>query len=75
MTCNAYDIVVVPFPFTDRSTSKRRPALVLSDAETFNNRVGQSVLARISNAAWFWGFEAWCLSLSCPRIPPTTATF
>ncbi|HVL48676.1 MAG TPA: type II toxin-antitoxin system PemK/MazF family toxin [Candidatus Thermoplasmatota archaeon] len=27
------DVVVVPFPFTDPSTAKRRPALVLSSAE------------------------------------------
>jgi len=27
------DIVVVPFPFSDLSQSKRRPALVLADLE------------------------------------------
>lgn len=43
-------MVVVPFPFTDRSTSKRRPALVLSDAGAFNRPVGQSVLAMITSA-------------------------
>ncbi|MBF0195885.1 MAG: hypothetical protein HQL71_15100 [Magnetococcales bacterium] len=33
VTYDVYDVVVVPFPFTDRSTSKRRPALVLSSSE------------------------------------------
>ena len=55
MAYDAYDVVVVPFPFTDRSTNKRRPALVLSDRDTFNTAVGQSVLAMITslgNAPW-----------------------
>lgn len=55
MTYDTYDVVVVPFPFTDRSTSKRRPALVLSDSEAFNNAVSQSVLAMITsrtNTPW-----------------------
>jgi hypothetical protein len=30
-----FDVVVVPFPFTDSSAVKRRPALILSDAGTF----------------------------------------
>lgn len=50
MTFEAFDVVVVPFPFTDRTTMKRRPALVLSDARTFNKQVGQSVLAMITSA-------------------------
>ena len=50
MTYEAYDVVVVPFPFTDRTTTKRRPALVLSDARTFNRQVGQSVMAMITSA-------------------------
>jgi mRNA interferase MazF len=29
--CEKSDVVVVPFPFTDSGTSKRRPALVLSN--------------------------------------------
>lgn len=50
VTFKAFDVVVVPFPFTDRSTNKRRPALVLSDAGAFNKPAGQSVLAMITSA-------------------------
>ena len=44
-----FDVVVVPFPFTDRSQSKRRPALVLSSA-AFNAANEHSVLAMITSA-------------------------
>jgi len=30
-TFEKFSVVVVPFPFTDKSSSKRRPALVLSN--------------------------------------------
>jgi len=50
VTYKAFDVVVVPFPFTDRATTKRRPALVLSNENTFNKKVGQSVLAMITSA-------------------------
>ena len=50
MTFNAFDVVVVPFPFTDRTTTKRRPALILSYAQMFNKKVGQSVMAMITSA-------------------------
>ena len=49
MTCKPYDVVVVPFPFTDRRTSKRRPALALS-SETFSAESGHTVLAMITSA-------------------------
>lgn len=39
------------FHFTDRTTTRRRPALVLSDAYKFNKQVGQSVLAMITSAS------------------------
>lgn len=41
----------MPFPFTDRQASKRRPALVLSTA-AFNRR-GHTVLAMITSAAHY----------------------
>lgn len=50
MTFDAFDVVVVPFPFTDRTTSKRRPALVISDAYSFNRKSGHVVLAMITSA-------------------------
>jgi len=49
VTCEAWDIVTVPFPFTDRATLKRRPALVLSQKNF--NRHGQSLMAMITSAS------------------------
>jgi mRNA interferase MazF len=46
---DAFDVVVVPFPFTDRRSVKRRPALVLSRPETFGRETGHSVLAMITS--------------------------
>ena len=54
MTFDRFDVVVVPFPFTDRAQQKRRPALVLSNA-AFNKQSGHSVMAMITsvgNAPW-----------------------
>ena len=51
MTFEAFDVVVVPFPFTDRAASKRRPALVLSERAAFNAGAGHVVLAMITSAS------------------------
>ena len=48
MIYNQFDIVVIPFPFTDLNTDKRRPALVLS-TKNFNNQSGNYVLAMITS--------------------------
>lgn len=48
----AFDIVVVPFPFTDRATTKRRPALVLSTTQ-FNQQAKHAVMAMITSADQF----------------------
>lgn len=50
MTFERFDVVKVPFPFTDKAQTKKRPALVLSDGERFNRLVGHSVLAMITSA-------------------------
>lgn len=44
-----FSVVRVPFPFTDRAATKNRPALVLSDAATFNTPAGHTVLAMIAS--------------------------
>lgn len=49
MTYNLFDVVVVPFPFTDVNTDKKRPALVLSDLENFNSQTDNCVLAMITS--------------------------
>jgi mRNA interferase MazF len=51
----AWQVVRVPFPFTDRLATKHRPALVLSDARAFNAPAGHAVMGMITsaeNAPW-----------------------
>ena len=55
MSFDRYAVVRVPFPFTDRTATRNRPALVLSDPATFNTPAGHSVMAMITsedNAPW-----------------------
>jgi mRNA interferase MazF len=49
-----YDVVIVPFPFAERDTAKRRPALALSSAE-FIATTGTVVVAMITTG----GHEPW----------------
>ena len=53
MTFEPFDVVVVPFPFTDRETERRRPALVVS-SPTFNATHDQSILAMITSTGGDW---------------------
>ena len=49
MIYEPFDVVVVPFPFTDSSRTKRRPALVLSQKTNFSDIVEHSVLSMITS--------------------------
>jgi mRNA interferase MazF len=69
VTFKAFDVVVVPFPFTDRTTTKRRPALVLSDDNNFNNKIGHSVLAMITSAKnSSWPLDITITDLDCAGL-------
>lgn len=46
MTCDPWDVLVVPFPFTEKTGAKRRPALVVS-TKAFNEN-GHTLLAMIT---------------------------
>ena len=49
MICEQFDVVVVPFPFSDLPKSKKRKALVIS-SKAFNEANGSSVLLMITSS-------------------------
>ena len=53
MIFEPFDVVVVPFPFTDREAERRRPALIVSSPD-FNETHAQSILAMITSAGGEW---------------------
>jgi mRNA interferase MazF len=64
---NQFDVVIVPFPFTDRQATKRRPALVISDAAEFNQALGRSVMAMITTAT----HSSWALDVPIHDLQTT----
>lgn len=42
------DVVLVPFPFTDRSASKRRPAIVVS-SDAYNRRRADVIVLAVTS--------------------------
>jgi mRNA interferase MazF len=43
--CEFGDIILVPFPFTDQSTTKKRPAVVISSAAYHRERPDYIIMA------------------------------
>jgi mRNA interferase MazF len=66
VTFDRFDVVIVPFPFTDRAEQKRRPGLVLSNAK-FNKQSGHSVMAMITSA----GNAPWPLDVEIRNLKAT----
>jgi mRNA interferase MazF len=51
VTFERFSVVVVPFPFADRASTRRRPAVVLSEPGILGGPVGHSILAMVTSAA------------------------
>lgn len=51
---------VVPFPFTDSSSTKRRPAMIISEPSVFNTQIQMSVMAMITTAT----HQPWALDVN-----------
>lgn len=69
MGFDAADVIIVPFPFTDRNTTKRRPAVVIS-AAAFNAATGHIVAAMITSARTsVWGSDIPLTDLAAAGLP------
>lgn len=70
MSFERYTVVRVPFPFTDRNTTKNRPALVISDAAAFNTPAGHSVMAMITSQGNVpWPLDCTLTDLAAAGLP------
>ena len=73
MIYNAYDVVLVPFPFTDRNVNKKRPALVVNKPD-YQIKTGHLVLLMITsakNSGWENDIEIQDLKIAglpCPSV-------
>jgi mRNA interferase MazF len=72
-TYESYEVVVVPFPFTDAATSKKRPALILSSAKIFNARLGKSIMAMITSLKA--EKDLWANDVVIKDLKPTNLVF
>jgi mRNA interferase MazF len=64
-----FDVVVVPFPFTDKAKQKPRPALVIS-RRNFNASHGNVILLMITTAAQTqWPSDVPISSLKSAGLP------
>jgi mRNA interferase MazF len=70
VTYNQFDVLLVPFPFTDSAHSKQRPALVLSTANSFNAKADASVMAMVTTATHHpWPLDMAIEDLSSAGLP------
>jgi mRNA interferase MazF len=70
MPFEQFDVVRVPFPFTDRTATKNRPALVLSNATAFNAPAGHSVMAMITSSSHApWPLDCTIADLATAGLP------
>ncbi|MBX7066926.1 MAG: type II toxin-antitoxin system PemK/MazF family toxin [Parachlamydiales bacterium] len=71
-TFELYDVVKVPFPFTDIHAEKVRPAVVISTAKYFNAKTGSSILAMITSLKpdrYLWPSDIQIADLKTAGLP------
>lgn len=67
---DVFDIVLVPFPFTETPNTKKRPALVISSNKQFNRHSGASIMAMITSATHSpWPLDTHILDLKHAGLP------
>lgn len=57
------DIILIPFPFTDITTTKQRPALIVSSNQ-FHHQRNDIIVMAISSQIWL------LVDSSCKRFSP-----
>ena len=66
----AFDVVLVPFPFIDSSQAKRRPALILSSSAHFNHVAEASLMAMITSKTHSpWPLDVEIVDLNSCGLP------
>jgi mRNA interferase MazF len=66
MTVSRGDVVLVDYPFTDRTGSKVRPALIVQ-ADSLNHRITDTILAAISRSMHRASATQLLIDLSTPE--------
>lgn len=70
MTFEQFSVVSVPFPFTDKNATKKRPALIISDHQAFNAITDKSIMAMITSADHTpWPFDIGIQDLDSAGLP------
>ena len=68
-TYKPFDVIVIPFPFSDKLAQKKRPALVLS-TETFNETTLHVITAMITSAKQSsWPLDSPILDIQGAGLP------
>lgn len=52
-----FDIIILPFPFTEINQSKKRPGLVISSYKNFGFKTGHSIIAMITSTHSSWPLD------------------
>ncbi|OGT35261.1 MAG: hypothetical protein A3F11_11225 [Gammaproteobacteria bacterium RIFCSPHIGHO2_12_FULL_37_14] len=67
-----FDIVILPFPFTDIHYTKNRPAVIISSHKNFSTKSSHSIIAMITSTKTNWPLDFKIIDLkSCGLWNPS----